>query len=280
MYTHTPTSMPTIVIEAGHTERNYWKDLWRYRELLGFLAWRDISVRYRQTILGFAWVVLRPLLTMIVFTIVFGSLAGLSSGTVPYAAMVFAGMLPWQLFTTTLTDAGNSIVNNGGMISKVYFPRLLMPLSAALVSLVDFLVAAVLLAITLAWYGVLPDWRILALPFFILNVLMLSIGIGLWVAALNVRYRDFRFIVTFGLQLGLYISPVGFYSAISPQQWRLLYSLNPMVGVIDGFRWSLLGDTTALYWPGTVISVLLSIALLVSAVIHFRKTEKSFADDI
>lgn len=274
------TATPTIVIEAGHTERNYWRDLWSYRELLGFLAWRDISVRYKQTILGIAWVVLRPLLTMIVFTVVFGKLAGLSSGQAPYPAMVFAGMLPWQLFATTLTDSGNSILNNGGMVSKVYFPRLLMPLSAAVVALVDFLVAAVLLAITLAIYGVLPGWRILMLPLFIANALAISVGVGLWVSALNVRYRDFRFIVTFGLQLGLYVSPVGFRSAIIPEQWRLLYACNPMVGVIDGFRWALLGDATPLYWPGTVLSAVLSVLLLVSAVAHFRRAEKSFADNI
>ena len=194
--------------------------------------------------------------------------------------MVFAGMLPWQLFATTLTDSGNSILNNGGMVSKVYFPRLLMPLSAAVVALVDFLVAAVLLAITLVFYGVLPGWRILALPLFIIDALMISIGVGLWVAALNVRFRDFRFIVAFGLQLGLYVSPVGFRSAIIPEQWRLLYSCNPMVGVIDGFRWALLGDATPLYLPGTILSVALSALLLVTAVAHFRRAEKSFADTI
>ena len=274
------SSTQMIVIEAGHTERHYWRDLWSYRELLGFLAWRDISVRYKQTILGIAWVVLRPLLTMIVFSVVFGKLAGLSSGSAPYPAMVFAGMLPWQLFATTLTDSGNSILNNGGMVSKVYFPRLLMPLSAAVVALVDFLVAAVLLSITLGLYGVLPGWRILALPLFIIDALAISVGVGLWVAALNVRYRDFRFIVVFGLQLGLYLSPVGFRSAIIPDEWRFLYSCNPMVGVIDGFRWALLGDATPLYWPGTVVSVLLSVLLLWSAVVHFRRTEKSFADII
>lgn len=270
--------MPTLVIEAGHIERHYWRDLWRYRELLYFLARRDISVRYKQALLGVAWIVVRPLLTMLVFTIVFGKLAGLSSDGAPYLVMVLAAMLPWQLFANTLADSGNSIVNNGGMISKVYFPRLIIPLSTVIAGLVDFMISALLLAALMVWYGVVPDWRICALPLLLLVALAVSIGVGVWVAALNVKYRDFRFIVSFAVQFGLYISPVGFSSTIVPEQWRLLYSLNPMVGVIDGFRWALLG--APFYWPGLLIAVVLAAVLFTSAVAYFRKTEKSFADDI
>jgi lipopolysaccharide transport system permease protein len=269
-----------IIISAEGGQRRYWNDLWRYRELLYFLAWRDISVRHKQTLLGVAWILMRPLLTMIVFTVVFGKLANLPSGLVPYPILVFAAMLPWQLFAAAVTESGNSIVNNGSMISKVYFPRMIIPLSAAMVCLVDFLVSAVLLAILMAWYGQTPDWHILTLPLFIALALALSMGVGLWVAALNVKYRDVRFIVSFGIQLGLYVSPVGFSSAVIPDRWRCLYSLNPMVGVIDGFRWALLADGTALYGPGLLVSVLVAFSLLFSAIIHFRKTEKSFADDI
>jgi lipopolysaccharide transport system permease protein len=274
------SKLQLLTIEADYIERQYWIDLWRCRELLYFLAWRDISVRYKQSSLGIAWVVIRPVLTMLVFTIVFGKLVGLSSGTAHYPAMVLAAMLPWQLFASVITDSGNSIVNNGNMISKVYFPRLIIPLSTVVVSFADFLVSAVLLFALMAWYGIVPDWRIFTLPIFLAIGIAASIGIGLWIAALNVRYRDFRFIAAFGIQLGLYISPVGFSSAILPQGWRLLYSINPMVGVIDGFRWALLHDNTPLYMPGILLSIGLSITLLISAIIYFRKTEKSFADNI
>lgn len=275
-----PHSSPVLIIEAGHTERHYWRDIWRYRELLYFLAWRDISVRYKQTALGIAWVMLRPLLTMIIFTLVFSKLAGLSSGDVPYPIMVFAGIIPWLFFAGILSDSGNSIVNNGGMISKIYFPRLIVPLSTAIVGLVDFLLSFGLLLFLMFLYGVLPDWRVLTIPFFVLMALVTSIGMGLWVAALNVKYRDFRLIVAFAIQLGFYASPVGYSSNIIPEQWRLLYSLNPMVGVIDGFRWALLQGDEALYWPGTFLSMVIGFVSLVTAVLYFRKTEKSFADNI
>jgi lipopolysaccharide transport system permease protein len=273
-------NVPPLVIEAGQVERHYWKDLWRYRELLYFLALRDISVRYKQTMLGVAWVLVRPFLTMLVFTMVFGKLAGLPSDQVPYPVMVLAAMVAWQLFAGVLTDSGNSIVNNSGMVSKIYFPRLLVPLSTILIHLVDFLIAAALLAVMMLWYGVGPDLRLLALPAFILLNLCLSMGVGLWVAALNVKYRDFRFIISFGIQLGMYLSPVGFSSAVVSPQWRLLYSLNPMVGVIDGFRWSLFAGSPPLYWPAILISVAFAICLPVSAIVHFRRAEKSFADDL
>lgn len=270
----------TLVIEPGRAERHYWKDLWERRELLYFLALRDLSVRYRQTLLGIAWVVVRPLLTMIVFSIVFGKIAGLSSGDIPYPVLVFSALLAWQLFAGILMDAGNSIVGNGSMISKVYFPRMIIPLSSALVNLVDFFVSFLLFSALMVYYGMIPDWHILTLPLFILLALAISIGVGLWVAALNVRYRDFRFILSFAVQLGLYISPVGFSSSTISGQWRLLYSLNPMVGVIDGFRWALFGNSSSIYWPGLILSVGVAVVLLVFAIMYFRNTEKSFADDI
>ena len=266
-----------LVIEAGRSDRQYWKDLWRYRELFYFLAWRDILVRYKQTTIGFAWALIRPLLTMIVFTLVFSKLAKLPSD-VPYPILVFAALLPWQFFANAFTEAGNSLISNANMISKVYFPRLVVPISAVIVSFVDFLISGVILVGLMAWYGFSPDWRILTLPLFILVAIAAAVGAGLWIAALNVKYRDFRYIVPFVVQLGLYVSPVGFSSAIVPEQWRLLYSLNPMVGVIDGFRWSILGDNIKIYWQGFIISVCISLFFLVLGVWYFRRMEKSFAD--
>jgi lipopolysaccharide transport system permease protein len=269
-----------LIIEAGRTERHYWADLWRYRELFYFLAWRDLIVRYRQTVLGVAWAVLRPLLTMVVFTLVFGKLARLPSGNVPYPVLVFAALLPWQLFASAFSEAGNSLVGNANMIAKVYFPRLIVPAGAIIVSCVDFLISLVILAALLAWYGFAPDWRILTLPLFVLIALAAALGAGLWTAALNVRYRDVRFVIPFAVQLGLYVSPVGFSSALIPDAWRLLYSVNPMVGVIDGFRWAILGGEASLYWPGVLLSVVLIAAVLATGVAYFRRTEKSFADVI
>lgn len=269
-----------LVIQAGQLERRYWRDLWHYRELLIFLAWRDILVRYKQTLLGVAWVLVRPLLTMLVFTIVFGKLAGLPAAGAPYPVMVLAAMLPWQLFAGILTDTGNSIVNNGNLISKVYFPRLLVPLSTVLAGLIDFAVSAAMMSVLMLAYGVVPDMRLLALPGLLLLTLAFSLGIGLWLSALNVKYRDFRFIAAFAIQFGLYISPVGFSSTIIPEQWRLLYSLNPMVGIIDGFRWALLPGHTPFYWPALLLSVAFAAVTLFSAIAYFRKVEKTFADSI
>ena len=269
-----------LIIEAGRTERHYWADLWRYRELFYFLAWRDLIVRYRQTVLGVAWAVLRPLLTMVVFTLVFGKLARLPSGNVSYPVLVFAALLPWQLFASAFSEAGNSLVANANMIAKVYFPRLIVPAGAIIVSCVDFLISLVILAALLAWYGFAPDWRILTLPLFVLIALAAALGAGLWTAALNVRYRDVRFVIPFAVQLGLYVSPVGFSSALIPEAWRLLYSVNPMVGVIDGFRWAILGGEAPLYWPGVLLSVVLIAAVLATGIAYFRRTEKSFADVI
>jgi len=272
--------MQYLVIEAGRAERHYWRDLWRYRELFYFLAWRDILVRYKQTVFGVAWSLLRPLMTMVVFTLIFSKLAKLPSGDVPYPILVFAALLPWQFFSNAFTGAGDSLVGNASMISKVYFPRLVIPASAVIVSFVDFLIAGVILIALMLWYGYMPDWRILTLPFFILIAFAAAMGAGLWLAALNVKYRDFRIVVPFVVQFGLYISPVGFSSTIVPEQWRLLYSLNPMVGVIDGFRWAILGGNTPLYWPGLLLSLALVIVIFVTGIRYFRKTEKSFADVI
>ena len=269
-----------LVIEAGRAERHYWKDLWRYHELFYFLAWRDILVRYKQTVIGLAWALIRPFLTMVVFVVVFSKLAKLPSEGVPYPILVFAALLPWQFFANAFTEAGNSLISNAGMISKVYFPRLVIPTSAVIVSFVDFLISGIILVGLMLWYGFAPDWRIITLPFFIFIAFAAAMGAGLWIAALNVKYRDMRYIIPFVVQFGLYVSPVGFSSAIVPEQWRLLYSLNPMVGVIDGFRWAILGGNTQLYWPGFLLSLFLVLVILVTGIVYFRKTEKTFADVI
>jgi lipopolysaccharide transport system permease protein len=269
-----------ITIEAGRSENQYWKDLWRYRELFYFLAWRDILVRYKQTAIGIAWAIIRPFLTMIVFTFVFGNLAKLPSEGVPYPILVFAAMLPWQFFSSALSECSNSLIANSNMISKVYFPRLIVPTSAVIVSFVDFLISGIILIALMIWYHFTPDWRILTLPLFILIAIAAAIGGGLWLAALTVEYRDFRYIVPFIVQFGLYVSPVGFSSSIVPEQWRLLYSLNPMVSVIDGFRWAILGGNSTLFWPGFILSLGLVILLFISGIWYFRKTERTFADII
>jgi lipopolysaccharide transport system permease protein len=274
------THPPELIIEAGRTESQYWKDLWRYRELFYFLAWRDILVRYKQTVIGIAWALIRPFLTMIVFTIVFGKLAQLPSGGVPYPILVFAAMLPWQFFASALAECSNSLIVNSNLISKVYFPRLIVPSSAVIVSFVDFLISGMILLALMIWFNFVPDWRILTLPLFILLAFAAAMGAGLWLAALNVKYRDFRYIVPFIVQFGLYISPVGFSSSIVPPQWRLLYSINPMVGVIDGFRWAILGGEAQLYWPGFLVSTALVAFLLLSGIWYFRQTERTFADVI
>jgi lipopolysaccharide transport system permease protein len=269
-----------LIISAGRTERQYWRDLWRYRELFYFLAWRDILVRYKQTAIGLAWALIRPFLTMVVFTIVFGQLAQLPSGGVPYPILVFAGMLPWQFFSSALSECSSSLITNANLISKVYFPRLVVPASAVIVSFVDFLVSGIILLGLMAWYNFVPSWRIVTLPLFIGLAFAAAMGTGLWLAALNVKYRDFRYIVPFIVQFGLYISPVGFSSSIVPNQWRLLYSINPMVGVIDGFRWAIVSDTTTFHWAGFSLSMALVALLLVTGIWYFRKTERTFADVI
>ena len=256
--------MTQLLIEAGRTEGQYWRDLWRYRELFYFLAWRDLLVRYKQTFVGVSWSLIRPLLTMIVLTIVFGKLGKMPSGGRPYPLLVFCGMLPWQFFSTALTESGNSLVINTNLITKVYFPRLVITVSSVITSFVDFLISAAFLVVLMFWYHYTPPLTVLLLPFFVLLAFGVALGVGLWVAALMVQYRDFRFIVPFVVQFGLYISPVGFQSSVVPERFRLLYALNPMVGVIDAFRWCLLGAQNT-YWPGFVFAVVDMIVLVASA---------------
>ncbi|MBC8096195.1 MAG: ABC transporter permease [Akkermansiaceae bacterium] len=273
--------MVKLIIEPGRIEKNYWRDLWRFRELFLFLAWRDILVRYKQTVIGIAWAVLRPLLLMLVFTVVFNRIARLpSSGNTPYAILVFAALLPWQFFATAVTECSNSLVNNSNLISKVYFPRLIVPSGTVITSLVDFLISFVLLLGVMAWYQYGPDWHLLTLPLFALLGSGVAMAFGIWFSALTVRYRDVRYVVPFLAQIGMYVSPVGFSSSLVPEKWRLLYSLNPMVGVIDGFRWAIMRGETPLYWPGLLVSVVLMLVVGVSGIHYFRRTEKSFADVI
>ncbi len=268
-----------LVITPGLAERHYWRDLWRYRELFFVLAWRDVTVRYKQTVIGLAWALTQPLLTMLVFTIIFSKIAKLpSNGAAPYALMVYAGLLPWQLFAATLTGASNSVVGNANLISKVYFPRLIVPTAAVVVSLVDFLVSFVILVGMMLWYQFLPNWTILSLPFFIVMAFLASLGPGLWITSLNVKYRDFRYVIPFIIQFGLYVSPVGFSLTVVPEHWRLMYSINPMVGVIDGFRWAILGGESSIYLPGFLVSWILIVFFLWLGIRQFRKMEKSFAD--
>lgn len=275
------TSEQILVLEPGRADKHYWLDLWRYRELFLILAWRDISVRYKQTIIGVLWAVLRPFLTMVVFTVIFGRVAGLpSDGDAPYALMVFAGMLPWTLFANSLSEASNSLITNANLISKVYFPRMIVPAATMVTALVDFLISLVILAGLMLFYRYPPGWQILLLPLFTMLALLTSLGPSLWMTALNVKYRDFRYIIPFVVQFGLYISPVGFSGNAIPEPWRLLYSLNPMVGVIDGFRWCILGGGSPIYWPGFLLSLLVVAFFLWLGISQFRKTEKSFADII
>jgi len=272
-------------IEAGHTEKHYWLDLWRYRELLFILAWRDVAVRYKQTVAGAAWALLQPLLNMIIMTVIFGKVAGLPAvGNAPYAIMVFAAILPWQFFSNALSSASQSLVNNANMISKVYFPRLIIPAGSVLVSLVDFLVSFVILAGLMAWFHFWPSWRLLALPGLIALAIVAALGPGLLMTALTVRYRDFRFLVPFIIQFGMYVSPVAYSSEVIRQKlgegWFLVYSLNPLVSVIDGFRWAIAGGGEPLFTVARGLSLGMALALFAAGVSYFRKTERSFADII
>ena len=270
-----------LIIEPGRSEKNYWRDLWRYRELFYILSWRDIKVRYKQTVIGVTWSVIRPLLTMLVFTVVFGKLAKLpTEGTTPYAIMVFAGLLPWQFFSNALTESSNSLIGNTNLISKVYFPRLIIPASSIITSFIDFLISFLIMIGLMGYYQFMPSWQIIFMPVFIIIAFLASFGAGLWLTTMNVKFRDFRYIVPFIVQLGLYISPVGFSSSVIPEKWRLLYSLNPMVGIIDGFRWCILGGEIKIYIPGFLLSLGVILFIMFYALRHFRKTEKAFADYI
>ena len=253
------------------------EEVWEYRELLGFLAWRDITVRYKQTVVGIGWAFLRPFITMIVLTVLFGYIAKLPSENVPYAVLTFTALVPWQFFATGFGECSNSVLGNGHMINKVYFPRLILPFAAVAVATIDFLVSFVFLLLLMLVFGVIPDVRILVLPLFVLLAFVFTLGLGIWFAALYVKYRDVRHFIPFIVQLGLYVSPVAFSSTIIPEKWRLLYSMNPMVSVIDGFRWSLLG-TASLYVPGVMMSCGLAVVLLVSGIYYFKNMEREFAD--
>lgn len=255
-------------------------ELWRYRELFLFLAWRDILIRYKQTALGIAWAVLQPFLTMIIFSVVFGRLAKLPSNGVPYPLLTFAALLPWQFFANALSESSNSLVAASNMISKVYFPRLIIPGSSVLSGIVDFAISLSILIGLMFWYGVSFSPRFMLLPFFFLVAASAAFGVGLWLGALNVKYRDVKYIVPFFTRMGLYVCPVGFLSSVVPERWRLLYSLNPMVGVIDGFRWCILGGNFRPYWTGFAASLAITMTILVSGLLFFRSTEKRFADVI
>ena len=268
-----------LVIEPGRAEKNYWKDLWRYRELFYILSWRDIKVRYKQTVVGAAWSIIRPLLTTIIFTIVFSRIAKLDNpGTAPYMLMVFAGMLPWQFFSNALSEASSSLVGNANLITKVYFPRMIIPASSVITSLVDFAISFIILLGMFAWFRYIPSWHIIFLPIFIVLAFLCAFGVGLYLTAVNVKYRDFRYIIPFIIQFGLYITPVGFSSSVINEKWRMLYSLNPMVGVIDGFRWCILGDP--MHWPSFFVSIVITICFIWLGITYFRKMEKTFADNI
>lgn len=273
------SSTPQLIIEAGLADRHYWRDLWYFRQLFWVLAQRDVAVRYKQTVLGLAWAVIQPVLTMSVFTVVFGYIAKLPvQGDVPYALMVFSALLPWQFFSSSLTSSSNSVIGNVNLVSKVYFPRMIIPSSTAVVTLIDFMISFAVLILMMFWFRFLPGWQILTLPLFIIMAFLASVGPGLWFAALNVKYRDFRAIIPFVVQLGLYISPVGFSTDIIPSEWKLIYHLNPMVSVIDGFRWALLGGESELYFPGLLTGLTVILLLLWIGIKRFRIMEKTFAD--
>ena len=273
-----------LVLEAGRTERQYWRDLWRYRELFYFLAWRDFMVRYKQTMVGVAWALFRPVLTMAVLAL-YMILTRQATGGVPVPLFVFAAMLPWQFFSTAMSESGASLVNNSNLITKIYFPRLVLPVSTVIVTLADFLISGFFMIALMAVFRFLPPVQVFLLPLFVLMVFAAAVGTGLWMAALMVKYRDVRFILQFIVQFGLYASPVILMTSKVPEWWhgipaRAVYSLNPAVGIIDGFRWCLLGGENVIYWPGFVVSLSVVVGLLFTGVWYFRKTERTFADNI
>jgi lipopolysaccharide transport system permease protein len=270
--------MSKIIIRPTESGASYWMELWRYRELFLLLSWRDFAVRYKQTAIGVSWAVLRPLLTMLVFTVVFGYFAKMPSGAVPYAILVSAALLPWQFFSNAVAEASSSLINNTNLITKVYFPRLVVPVSSVMVSAVDFIISLSILAVVFAWYQFMPSWRIVFVPVFTIVAFISALGGGLLIAALNVKYRDFRYVVPFLVQIGLYVSPVGYSSSAVPEAFRLLYSLNPMVGVIDCFRWAICNEP--FYWPSATLALVVSFSLLSQGVWYFRNVERSFADSI
>lgn len=274
---HEPTE---LIIEAGHAERNYWRDLWRYRELFYFFAWKDILVRYKQTVVGIAWAVIRPLVLMLVFTVIVARVVKLPEDGIPYQLTAFVGIIAWNFFSISLQDSATSLVGNSNLISKVYFPRLVIPTAAVITAFVDFLIALALLAILMLSFQFVPSMHVLTLPFFVALALAAAVGSGLWLSALMVRYRDIRFIIPFIVQFGLYLSPVWFKTGQIPDPWRILYSLNPVVGVIDGFRWAILGGPNDIYMPGMLVSIGVTVLLIFTGLSYFRKSERTFADII
>jgi lipopolysaccharide transport system permease protein len=269
-----------ICIEAGKANKQYFRDLWTYRELFLFLAWRDILLRYKQTVIGAAWSGIRPLLTMIILVIVFGKLARMPSYDIPYPILVFSAMLPWQFFSNTLTEGGNSLIANSNLVSKVYFPRIIIPTTYLLVSMVDFLISLFLFCILMLFERFVPHWTIILMPIFLLQVTVVSLGLTYLISAMNAKYRDFRYILSFILQFGVYISPIGFSSSIVPEKWRILYSLNPLVGVIDGFRWCITGNAVFLNIPSFLTSLAVTLILFVVGIGYFRSVESMIADVI
>lgn len=272
-------AIPELVLEAGRANRHYWTDLWRYRELAALLAWRDIKVRYKQAALGAVWAILQPAVQTVLLTFVFGKLARMPDGGLPYPLIVLAGLLPWQLFSSAFSGAGNSLVGNSHLVSKVYFPRLVVPLAALAVALVDFAIVFILTLALMPCFGLWPGWQIAVLPFFILLALLIAFGAGLWIAALTVKFRDFRFITPFVLQIGMFVTPIGFRADNLPN-WRDLLALNPLAGVVEGVRWSLLGGHTNLYMPGLISSLMVAAILVGTGLWYFRRTERQFADII
>jgi lipopolysaccharide transport system permease protein len=274
-------SQQVLVLEPNRIEKQYWKDLWRYRELFAILAWRDVTVRYKQTAFGVGWALIRPFLSMVVFTVIFGKLANLpSEGDAPYAIMVFAAMLPWQFFASALGSVAGSLQSGAGLFSKVYFPRLIAPAASVITCLVDFALSFVILAGLMAWYRYWPTWRLLTLPFWLLVVFAFSMGLGLLIATWTVHYRDLGFLVPFVVQMGQYVSPVAYSTTIVPEQWQFLYGLNPMVGVIEGFRWAVLGKSAVVNPLSIGLSLLFVVVLSVVGVLRFRATEKTLVDVI
>lgn len=270
-----------LVIEAGASPGQYAKEVWRYRSLLIILSWRDIRVRFKQTVIGAAWALLRPLLTLVILTFVFSKIARLpTEGSAPYVLVVLSGLLPWQFFAAGLSDAANSVTENEKIVSKIYFPRLVIPISALAVCAVDFAIALLILVGIFAIYGFVPEWNILALPFVLVFAVLAALGPGLLLAALNVKYRDFRYVVPFIVQMGIYVSPVAYSTSLIPEAWRTLYYLNPMAGLIDAFRWTVLGGNFTPWWPGVALSMSVLLALLIAGVLYFRAAERSFADNI
>ncbi len=269
----------TLIIEAGRTERQYWRDLWKFRELFYFLAWRDFLIRYKQTFVGIAWALVRPLLMMLALTMV-GKIGKMPTGGAPAALFFFCGLLPWQFFSTAMSESGNSLVTNANLVSKIYFPRLVVPASSVIVGFVDFLISAGFLVLLMFYCHFTPPPQIIFLPLFVALIFAISMGIGFWIAALTVEYRDFKFVIPFVVQFGIFVSGVFPLPAHAAEHWRLLFSVNPLVGIIDGFRWSLLGGGNVVPFPELAVSVAVTVFFVFSGLWYFRKMERTFADVI